>query len=78
MQMQFDGMSWTRGRGCTRMSVRCIDLKIGYNSPFLLARHLVLHRQRQVQGPQRELSSWRQTDVHSPSSPIVITLLLLE
>eukprot|EP00965_Chrysotila_dentata_P119020 3934895-Pleurochrysis_carterae.AAC.1 len=32
LQLQFDGMSWTRGRGCTRLVVRTQDLLNEYNS----------------------------------------------
>eukprot|EP00965_Chrysotila_dentata_P199037 6179149-Pleurochrysis_carterae.AAC.1 len=42
MQLQFDGMAWTRGRGCTRLLVRCLDLKADFNSP-LYARDSVFY-----------------------------------
>eukprot|EP00965_Chrysotila_dentata_P227611 6196120-Pleurochrysis_carterae.AAC.1 len=32
LQLQFDGMSWTRVHGCTRLIVRTPDLKRNYNS----------------------------------------------
>eukprot|EP00965_Chrysotila_dentata_P100879 3332553-Pleurochrysis_carterae.AAC.2 len=34
MQLQFDGMSWTRGHGCTRLIVRLPDLLRELNSPL--------------------------------------------
>eukprot|EP00965_Chrysotila_dentata_P005730 188760-Pleurochrysis_carterae.AAC.1 len=33
MQMQFDGMGWTRGHGCTCFIFRCLDLMADFNSP---------------------------------------------
>eukprot|EP00965_Chrysotila_dentata_P039384 1309353-Pleurochrysis_carterae.AAC.1 len=32
LQLQFDGMSWTRGHGCTRLIVRTPDLLTEINS----------------------------------------------
>eukprot|EP00965_Chrysotila_dentata_P243311 6205349-Pleurochrysis_carterae.AAC.2 len=32
IQLQFDGMSWTRGHGCTRLIVRTPDLLVEINS----------------------------------------------
>eukprot|EP00965_Chrysotila_dentata_P047369 1571601-Pleurochrysis_carterae.AAC.2 len=34
IQLQFDGMSWTRGHGCTRLIVRTPCLLTEFNSPF--------------------------------------------
>eukprot|EP00965_Chrysotila_dentata_P072526 2396485-Pleurochrysis_carterae.AAC.1 len=34
LKLQFDGMSWTRGHGCTRLIVRTQDLRSDYDSPM--------------------------------------------
>eukprot|EP00965_Chrysotila_dentata_P200416 6179966-Pleurochrysis_carterae.AAC.3 len=42
MQMNFDGMGWTRGHGCTRLILRSLDLKVDFNS-FIYARDCMFY-----------------------------------